>query len=598
VSLALDPLYPTGEGGWYVSPVPVSVSADDKTGSGVASVEVSTNGIAWQPYVAPWMFAADTPGVTVYARAADAVGNVSEPVSTTLKIDRTPPNSRVDGGAGPGAWVAAVVTNPVGNDELALAGAIADNLSGRAGIDLHYDGVDWTGSTAFGSWHPFPGQPQIEVNWYYTPTNQIGAGYHIFTGQAFDVAGNREAEYEIGRVKWFPKASPDIAGSSLTASPATIRPGEVVTFTLVARNAGYQEAHVSVVDTLPEGLTPILDTLAADVNYDPATRTLTWPSPLLWPGWSEPRSFQARVDAGLGATTLETHATFHAFWPNTDLLPDAERQQFEDRERTAVATATVAVNPGLPAGADITPPWVMLVQPYKQGVEGSEVLLAIPAAPDARRMYLREWTPDRITGAWTVAQSSGWINYSRSYAWALSSAQGVRYLGVWVADAAGNVSTLDEQSLIFVNRIDASQALADGQRVQYRGLLQGSEWISGILATVSGDPDLYIWRPRNAFWPEGRFDETVLPGQVETFSNQFRLEGGLYLLEVQAVGASEYELSLTGQGGVMAAASGAALAKALPPHPLTVSDPLSAGQVGPEVSLYSRWYLPLVFRGY
>jgi len=85
---------------------------------------------------------------------------------------------------------------------------------------------------------------------------------------------------------------------------------------------------------------------------------------------------------------------------------------------------------------------------------------------------------------------------------------------------------------------------------------------------------------------------------VETFSNQFRLEGGLYLLEVQAVGASEYELSLSGQGGVMGAASAVVAAATKPPpeHPLTVSDPLSAGQLGPEVSLYSRWYLPLVFK--
>jgi uncharacterized repeat protein (TIGR01451 family) len=596
VTLALDPPNPTGDGGWYVSPVSVSVSAIDATGSGVASVEVSTDGVAWQTYTAPLVLSADTPGATVYARATDAVGNVSTPVSTTVKIDRTPPNSHVDGGVGPGAWVAEVIANPAGNDELALAGAVADDLSGRAGIDHQYDGVDWTGSTTFGSWHPFPGRPQIEVNWYYTPTHQIGAGYHIFTGQAFDVAGNREAEYEIGRVLWLPKASPDIAGSSLTASPAMIRPGAVVTFTLVARNAGWQEAHVSVVDTLPEGLTPILDALTSDASYDAETRALTWPAGLLWPGQSVQRTFQARPDAGLGATSLKNHATFHAFWPNTDLLPEDERQQFKDREQTVVATATVVVDPNLPAGADVTPPWVTLAQPYEQVVEGSEISLAIQAAPDATRMYVREWAPDPATGAWIVKRNSGWIKYSANYTWGLSSGQGVKYVGVWVADGAGNISTLDEHSLIFVNRMDASQSLGDRQRVQYRGLLQGGEWISGILATVSGDPNVYVWKPRNAFWPDRLFNEAVLPGQVETFSNRFRLEGGRYLLEVQAVGASEYELSLTRQGGVMAIANGAALEEPLPPHPLTVSDPLSAGQVGPAMTLQTKNYLPMMFR--
>ena len=263
------------------------------SGSGVAKVEVSSDGVAWQPYTAALVLSADTPATTIYARATDAAGNISEQISTTVKIDRTPPNSHVDGGAGPGAWIAEVVTNPAGNHELALAGAVADNLSGRAGIDLRYDGVDGTGSTTFGSWHPFPARPQIEVNWYYTPTLQIGAGYHILTGQAFDVAGNREAEYELGSVLWLPKASPDIAGSSLTASPKTLRPGEAATFTLVARNAGQQEAYVSVVDTLPEGLAPVLEALG-DMSYDPATRAVTWPASLLWPGQSVQRTFQAR----------------------------------------------------------------------------------------------------------------------------------------------------------------------------------------------------------------------------------------------------------------------------------------------------------------
>jgi hypothetical protein len=332
------------------------------------------------------------------------------------------------------------------------------------------------------------------------------------------------------------------------------------------------------------------------MEYDPTTRTLTWPDQLLWPGGWVQHVFQARVDAGLAATSLESRATFHAFWPNTELLPAAERQPFLDRERTAVATAIVAVNPNLPSGADVTPPRVFLVQPYRLAVEGPEVVLAIPAAPDATQMYLREWTPDPATGAWVVRQNSGWIPYSRNHTWALSSGQGVKYIGVWAADGAGNVSTLDEYSLIFVNRIDGSQVLGDGQRVQYRGLVQGGEWISGILAHLSGDPDLYMWMPRRAFWPDRGFNDTLQPGQVETFSNQFGQEGGRYLLEVQAVGASAYELSLTGQGGVMAAAGGATLEKPLPPHPLTVSDPLSAGQLGPEVNLYAKWYLPLMVK--
>jgi len=596
VSLALDPPLPTGNGDWYVTPVTVSVSATEPIGSGVTGVEVSTDGVTWQPYTAPLMFTADTPGTTVYARASDAVGNISEPVSNTVKIDRTPPDSHVAGGAGPGTWVAEVRTDPAGNDVLVLAGSIADNISGRAGMVLENEGMYWGAAAEIGTWRPLP-NPTIEVNWYYTSTNQLGAGYHIFTGRAQDEAGNREDAYEIGRVLWLPKATPDLGGSSVTASQKTARPSDMLLFTLVARNGGFQEAHVAVADTLPEGLTPILEALPEGADYDAATRTLTWPTRLLWPGQWERRSFLARVDAGLGATILENQASFHAFWPNTDLLTDpTERQAFEQREQTVIATATVAIDPKLPAGADVIAPWVIFVPPAKQAVDGAVVELDIRAEPDAQRMYLREWTPDPTTGAWIVAQNSGWIDYSQAYTWTLSSGQGLKYLGVWLADEAGNVSTLNEQSQVFVNRMDGNQILADGQRVQYRGLLRGDEFVSGVLKTVSGDPDVYLWKPRNAFWPDRYANDTVLPGQVETFSNQFAPEAGRYLLEVQAVGDSEYELSLTGEGGELAAASYAALEKARPPHPLTVSDPLSAGQLGPEVSPYVRRHLPLVMR--
>ena len=393
-----------------------------------------------------------------------------------------------------------------------LAGAIADDGSGRSGMSLEYDGLDWTGTTAIGSW---PGQPAIQVNWVFTATHEIGAGNHIFRGRAQDVAGNEETPYEIARVLWYPQASPDIAGSSLTASPATIRPGDVVTFTVVARNAGWQEAHVSVVDTLPAGLTPVMMSLAADVTYDQAARTLTWPDQLLWPGQWVQRTFQAQAATDLPATTLENRATFHAFWPNTDLLPPAERQRFLDREQTVTVTAGVTVNPSLPAGA---------TSRRRGSGWGADTRLGSSARRCGWTSLLRRTLagctcasgrPNPTTGAWTVARSSGWINYTDTYTWTLSAGQGVRYLGVWVADQARNVSTLDERSLVSVNRIDGNQILADGQRVQYRGDIEQGTWLVAALTTVSGDPDLYTWKPRNGFRPDKYSNDTVLAGQTE-----------------------------------------------------------------------------------
>jgi hypothetical protein len=317
----------------------------------------------------------------------------------------------------------------------------------------------------------------------------------------------------------------------------------------------------------------------------------------LWPGGAVRHTFAAVAGAALPATTLDNRATFHAFWPNTDLLTPEQRQPFLDREQSVVVTATVSIDPSLPAGADLTPPWVSLSLRSGQVVTQSAALLGLTAAADVQRMYLREWTLS-ADGAWNVAQSSGWLAYAESYAWPVSAGQGVKYIGVWVADAAGNISTLDEGSLIFVNRVGGAQVLADGARVQYRGDLEYGNWVVASLLTLMGDPDLYIWRPANGFLPNAWSNATVAPGEVENTGDLFVPSNGRYLLEVQAIGASEYALSLAGHAQTPVGAVQAANGKVRPPHPFVISDPLSAGQAdGPTDLLPFGLYLPTVSRG-
>ena len=596
IALNLDPGQPSGDNGWYITPVTVAVNAADGNGAGVAKVEVSTDGVSWQPYAAPLVFTEDSAGTSVYARATDAAGHVAEPVVTTFKIDQAAPDSHIDGGAGPGTWIAEIIADEQGNQELVLAGSFDDDLSGRSGFGLEYDGLDWRGPSKIGSWYPIPDQPQIEVNWVYTATHEIGAGYHIFMGRAQDVAGNQEDAYEVARVLWLPKASPDIGGSSVSTSAAAIRPGERVAFALVARNDGVQEAYVNITNRLPEGLSPVLDVLPADVEYDPDTHTLAWSDQLLWPGEYMQHIFLAEADAALPAMTLENEASFHAFWPNTDLLPPAERQPFLDREQTVTTTTVITVDPALPANSDRTRPWAILTLGTHATTTGPQVDLSVVAADDARLMYLREWAPDPQTGAWIVMQDSGWLPYKSTTSWTLSEGQGVKYLGVWVADQSGNVSNLSDYALAFVNRLDDSQALADGQRVQYRAFLEEGMAFMGALKTITGDPDVYIWRPRSAFWPDRNSNDTVEPGDLEDLGYGIIQRSGRYLLEVHAVGASEYELILEGSDMALDMMHEAPAAKPRPDHPLVVGDPLSADQIGTPVEPGYRFYLPVMLR--
>ena len=517
------------------------------SGSGVASVEFSTDGATWQPYTAPLVFSADTPGTTVYARATDAVGHVSEPISTTFKIDQTPPDSHVAGGQGPGAWVAQVITNTLGNQVLVLVGAIADDGSGQAGMSLEYDGLDWTGATRSAPGIPSPASRRSRLTGTSPP---------------------RTRSARATTSSWARRRTRPATWRSLTRSPGAVAaaglarhrqqqpdrvadghpPGEMVTFTVVARNAGWQEAHVSVVDTLPAGLTPVIPTLATDVTYDPVARTLTWPARLLWPGQWVRHTFQAQAAAGLPATMLENLATFHASWPNTDLLPPAQQQPFLDHEQTVTVAASVAVKPNLPAGADSdaamdcadAPVRARLCQwvASRAGISCPHRMSAGCICGSGRR------TRPPATGSWPTAVVGSTIR--RRSPGRCRRARGSDTSERWVADAAGNVSVLDEHGLVFVNRLDGSQTLADGQRVQYRGDLNKGTWIAAVLTTLSGDPDMYVWRPRNGFRPDGYRNDTVLPGQTEDLGHRFAQESGRYLLEVQAVGASEYQLILNG----------------------------------------------------
>jgi hypothetical protein len=287
-----------------------------------------------------------------------------------------------------------------------------------------------------------------------------------------------------------------------------------------------------------------------------------------------------RVEAGAQMAKLEVQADLAAFWPNTDVLPPEQRQRFLDREQRVTLEATMQVDGALPPNADVARPLAALT-PLAQGkqvIEIAELPLQILASGDARRMYLREWTLDPQSGAWRIAHSSGWIGYTEHFTWTLSAGQGVKYVGVWVADAANNVSALTEASLTFVNLVDGAQTLADGERVQYRGFVERGAWALVRLTTLAGDPDLYIWRPRNAFRPDLSAEATIAIGQWEEAGARSALNSGYYVLEARAVGASQYNLALVASGVVTAAAADrAGGGKERPPHPLTLSDPLSAG---------------------
>ncbi|MEZ4716980.1 MAG: hypothetical protein R2851_12980 [Caldilineaceae bacterium] len=570
VAIELDPPLPV-DSGWYNTPVVATVVAadpstsDGQTGSGVVSVEVSTDGVTWQAYTAPLIFDQEQPPTTLWARATDAVGHVSQPMSTTFGLDLTMPNSK----ATPGCWdpggscVAEVITDTVGNERIHVAGNIDGALSGATDIALSFDGASWTPVTDIDA-----------QTWSFVTRWEVGAGCHVVDLRAEDRAGNVEAPHRFtDTLVWLPREQPVLAGTGFALEPDRARPGEPVTVSLIVRNGGFQETWAPLVVDVPTGVTVLDASLTDGGVYDPGTRQVTWPAAYVWPGAERKLAFRVQVDAELSAMNLPFQMTLLGTWPIAGECSDAARAVIEATQLSLTRTATLVVEPALDPGVDVDAPAAPTVSiQRRRDTFTRELQLHVDTGEttDATRLFVREWGWDPAQARWAVRGESGWTPFSPTVNWTLSADAGVKYVGVWLADAAGNVSTLRAESLVFANVLEGAPSLADGERVQYRFPLDTHELAIFNLIAVAGNPNLYVWQPFSGFHPQYA---ATTPAYVDTVG--FRAEtAGLYLVEIEADVDSQFELVLSGD---IQPADAAAAGAVSPAHPLTVSDPLSAG---------------------
>ncbi len=464
-------------------------------------------------------------------------------------------------------------------------------------MDLEVNAFDWTSARQglADLWFDLPDWITNKPIWTFDGFSEISRGNLLLRGRSQDKAGNLEEIYNlVGDLVWFPQASPDLSDSSLTASPSAARPGEMIEFVTALRNHGNQEALVQLTHQLPVGLTPQFDQLSTSVSYDPTSRTLTWPQRLIWPGEWHRVHYKVVVDTGLEPTELLNQASVFAFWPNTNALPTADRKRFEERQQSVGFSTTVTVDPRMPAEVDNQAPWVYL-NVLSELMTEPQMELSIQSSPDAHWMYIREWTLDGFTGQWVTIRDSGWLPYSEMYPWTLSPEAGVKYIGVWVADESGNMSTLDEHSLDFTNLQSGFSQLADGQRHQYRFELEPGNQADFNLEANQGDPDLYGWDPYHALLPNYAAEEDQ-PLDALSFYPKVK---GIHLFEVLGRGDSAYRLTNASPAGAEggSAPTAAEAVSLRPQYPLTVSTPLTSGiGTAPIPPGGLRIHFPLIFK--
>jgi hypothetical protein len=152
-------------------------------------------------------------------------------------------------------------------------------------------------------------------------------------------------------------------------------------------------------------------------------------------------------------------------------------------------------------------------------------------------LYL-EYEFDQGIGNWVPIASSGWLPYADAntdYVWLLKPGAGVRYVKVWAADKAGNISTGAGEQLI--NLVPPAVRIGQGQVHIFRYRLVAGDSLQVRLTSLTGDADLYVWRPNGTL--EG-YSWAYNP-EVIVFTAAM---DGVYQIEVEGWTVADYRLEV------------------------------------------------------
>ena len=204
----------------------------------------------------------------------------------------------------------------------------------------------------------------------------------------------------------------------------------------------------------------------------------------------------------------------------------------------------------LPPAADGEPPTITSLQANAGAAQTDNATVAVTIeANDAGNgnvvsMYLVEREFNSSARQWVAMQNTGWIPFQNPFAWTLTSRGGVRYIQAWVSDGAGNISEVTVKTRIDYN--PPSDRVLAGQVRIYRRTVTAGQSVNVTLETLTGDADLYVWRPDgNQSWvsnQEGLATETVSFTAPQDGSYQievFGYQGSTYRLIVSVDGTSQ-----------------------------------------------------------
>lgn len=208
-----------------------------------------------------------------------------------------------------------------------------------------------------------------------------------------------------------------------------------------------------------------------------------------------------------------------------------------------------------------------------------------------RWMYFREWKSDEVVVQWVKARDSGWVDYAETYPWALTTSEGIKYVGAWFADAALNVST--EVAMASINLVQDGVSIEEGQVIFYREYLDAGSQVTLSLALSSGDPDLYVWKPDSTGYPDYYSNNSGTAPDTVSFTAPVN---GIYQIEVHGYTDAVYALTLTRTSASGEAEHMAGQTKSVPTSPLTMTEP--GEEIPPSAPTSNQTYLPLILKSH
>ena len=316
------------------------------------------------------------------------------------------------------------------------------------------------------------------------------------------------------------------------ASKSAVGPRQSLTYTILLYNSGVETVTAEVVDTLPPELNYVEDSASNGGIYSESDGSLTWES----------------VEVPFGS---EVQLTFEM---------SAPLRVFEEAE--AVNTATVTTD-GNTIETEFTV--MLLTQPPLDDVEypvvesvviddkdilyDRGVSIQVEAADNygVETMMIKEWQViDKPQPHWEEVRSSGWVEYEEMVDWELGDLPGVHFVGVWVADAAGNISHATQSSFDFASYLEQSTSIENKiTNIPYAAYYPRGVDVSAKLTPIVGDGlMLYVWVPGNF----GEADYVTDGSETIEFNTSL---SGTYIFMVGVLAPEDvtYNLAISPGGG-------------------------------------------------